>query len=504
MGTRRVNIHVEGMSCASCERRIEGSLSGVEGIASVKADSRSGKVAVEFDGAKISLDSIKNLIAHTGYPVGLGGSAASFIALGVGAVLVGLYMWASSSGLFNALPAIDATVGYGMLFIAGLLTSVHCVAMCGGIALSQSVAKLGGPQAKGNGAKLEKLVPGLLYNGGRVVSYTVVGGIVGALGSVFDFSPLVKALIAALAGVFMLFMGLRMMGLLTWLPSFRKASIGASGTFFGRLNASLRGRGPFAVGLLNGLMPCGPLQTMQLYALGTGSALAGALSMFLFSLGTVPLLLGFGIVAAILPRKVVPVMLKASAVLVLFLGVLTLSRAASFAGVPLPFAQLPKASSGAAELAESSISQDIPVVQVDASSGTEPKAVIEKGVQTVRTVFGANNYASFVAQAGVPLKWIITIAAGDLNGCNNTMIVPAYGIKKKLVAGENVVEFTPKKEGIIAYSCWMGMIKSKITVVTKLADAPVSPQAFNAQATQPGDTQNPGDQGETLSSCCGG
>ena len=83
-------------------------------------------------------------------------------------------------------------------------------------------------------------------------------------------------------------------------------------------------------------MPCGPLQTMQLYALGTGSALAGALSMFVFAAGTVPLLLAFGLAATMLPRRFLPAMLRASAVLVMVLGIATFARAAALAGIALP------------------------------------------------------------------------------------------------------------------------------------------------------------------------
>ena len=72
--------------------------------------------------------------------------------------------------------------------------------------------------------------------------------------------------------------------------------------------------------MLNGLMPCGPLQTMQLYALGTGSLFSGALSMAAFAAGTIPLMLAFALVAATLPRKVLPHLVRASAVLVLLLG----------------------------------------------------------------------------------------------------------------------------------------------------------------------------------------
>ena len=102
------------------------------------------------------------------------------------------------------------------------------------------------------------------------------------------------------------------------------------------MRSAAAGRGPFVVGLLNGLMPCGPLQTMQVYALGTGSFMAGALSMFLFSLGTVPLLLGFGAVSAFLSARFNRGMLKASGVLVMALGLVMFMRGVNLFGVALP------------------------------------------------------------------------------------------------------------------------------------------------------------------------
>ncbi len=104
----------------------------------------------------------------------------------------------------------------------------------------------------------------------------------------------------------MVVLGLKMLGIISKVPSPSRLFPAAVRESFGRFGASFRKRGPFAVGLLNGLMPCGPLQTMQLYALGTGSALAGALSMFIFSAGTVPLMLVFGFAAALSRAKSCP------------------------------------------------------------------------------------------------------------------------------------------------------------------------------------------------------
>jgi sulfite exporter TauE/SafE len=384
-------------------------------------------------------------------------------------------MVASASGFFNAIPTINASLGYGMLFVVGILTSVHCVAMCGGIALSQSVAKLERSHASANPShgrpaegKLAQLIPGLLYNSGRVLSYTIVGGAVGALGAAISFSPAMRGIIAAAAGLFMILLGLKMLGVLSGLPKVSRIIPAPFRSAASRLSSALGKRGPFAVGLLNGLMPCGPLQTMQLYALGTGSLVAGALSMFIFSVGTVPLMLVFSLAAAFIPKKFVPVMVKASAVLVMFLGLITFTRAAALAGVALP--DFPPLRAGLEQL-----SAGLPVPGIadrpeNGKSGRLIKATVQDGIQTVLTDFGSSGYYQpFVVQAGIPVKWTIRVTEDGLNGCNNPITVPSYGIRKTLVPGDNLIEFTPGQEGTIAYTCWMGMISSRITVVKDLA-----------------------------------
>jgi plastocyanin domain-containing protein len=222
-------------------------------------------------------------------------------------------------------------------------------------------------------------------------------------------------------------------------------------------------------------MPCGPLQTMQVYALGTGSFFAGALSMLVFSVGTVPLLLGFGVISSFLSAKLNRRMLKASGVLVMALGLVMFARGLNLFGVGMP--SLP------ARAATSSIAV----------------AKVSGGVQEVRITIGANEYRPFVVQAGIPVKWTISVKASDLNGCNGTVTIPRYGIRKVLVPGDNLVEFTPAQSGTIPYTCWMGMISSTIRVVPDLAklgavDAATSGPAYAATGGQPG--QGGG-------SCCG-
>ncbi|MEM1486180.1 sulfite exporter TauE/SafE family protein [Oscillospiraceae bacterium PP1C4] len=433
-------LTVIGMVCSGCETKIERKLKALNGVTNVKASFATESVSVTFNENKISLPKIKETIAALGYtlgtksskPVHAGGiKPTQFINIAL--IVLGGFLLMNHFGgftFFNYFPEAKKGMSYAALFVIGLLTSVHCVGMCGGICLSQCV-----PQgAKASENKQSKLRPSFLYNLGRVISYTVIGGIVGALGSVISFSGAAKGAVAIIAGVFMVIMGLNMLNIFPWLRKFnlRMPKFLTNGI-------STKNNSPFYVGLLNGLMPCGPLQAMQLYALSSGSPIKGAISMLLFSLGTVPLMFGFGAVSSMLSKKFTSKMMAVSAVLVIILGTGMFSTGMSLSGIGLSPA------SG----------------KVQSSDGIN----IENGVQTVTIDISARSYAPITVKKGVPVKWIIRAEAKNINGCNNEIIVPKYNISKNLQPGENLIEFTPTETGVIPYSCWMGMIRSKITVV---------------------------------------
>lgn len=165
--------------------------------------------------------------------------------------------------------------------------------------------------------------------------------------------------------------------------------------------------------------------------------------MLVFSLGTVPLMFGLGAISSLLSKMFTGKMMTASAVLVLILGVFMFSNGMSLSGISLP-----GISGGVA-----------------ASSQNDLAPQVSEGVQTITTKISPNSYEPITVRVGVPVKWIISADEKDINGCNNELLVPKYNIQKKLVPGENVIEFTPSETGIVPYSCWMGMVGSTITVV---------------------------------------
>jgi len=443
-------FQIEGMTCTSCEMRIENALKRLEGVVAVKAIFSSSNIYVTYDANVIKLDKIIEAIEKLDYkiknkPAGQatpetnakkasGDKMTINQLLGMGIILLAFYVIIKNTVGFNFIPEINQSMSYGILFIVGLLTSFHCIAMCGGINLSQCVSYKFEGSASG---KFSRLKPSLLYNSGRVASYTVIGGIVGALGSAVSFSGGAKGIVAIFSGVFMVIVGLNMLNIF---PLLRKLNLRLPKIFGSKILDNNGKYGPFYIGLLNGLMPCGPLQAMQIYALGTGSFAAGAASMFLFSLGTVPLVFGFGAASSILSGRFTHKMLKVSAMLVIILGVVMVNRGLALSGVNIDFPSSPWGN----------------------------VAKIKGDVQVVVTKLEAGRYTPIVVQKGIPVKWTIKAEKADLNGCNNPIVIPKYNIQKKLVPGDNIIEFTPEEEGNVTYTCWMGMIKGNIKVVSDI------------------------------------
>jgi len=441
------HFYIDGMTCINCQNKIEKHLRRKEGIRQVEVSYRTGEARVEFDKEQISFQEIRGIVEGLDYSVRADGSVATTdptktICLLL--IIISAYLILDQLEILNRLvpsQLAESGMGYGMLFVVGLLTSVHCVAMCGGINLSQSI-----PQGNSSiGRKFTSLIPTLLYNCGRVVSYTLIGFILGLIGMLLGggtgagIPSMLQGTLKIVAGVFMVVMGVNMLGIFPWL---RRLQIQMPRSLQRKLGKAMGvSRRPFWVGMVNGLMPCGPLQSMQILALASASPVTGALSMFAFSLGTVPLMLGLGTIVSLLGRRFMKAVTSVGAVLVVVLGLAMLSQGGRLAGISTP-----RLSFG-----------------TTVAEGDEVR--VENGVQYVNSTLQSGSYPNITVQAGIPVKWTIEAPKGSINGCNYVMLLKEYGIEKALEEGENVIEFTPAEEGNVTYTCWMGMIRGNINVV---------------------------------------
>jgi len=178
------------------------------------------------------------------------------------------------------------------VFSAGLLSGVHCAGMCGGIvgAVSMQLPRNRMP-----------VLYHLAYNGGRLLSYTTAGVIVGALGKsglILKGILPVQQMLFALASVMLIVMGAYLAGI--WQGVRHIENVG--GMLWKKIQPYSRGLLPvdslpkaFGLGVLWGWLPCGLVYTVLLSALAMGDALRGGLVMLAFGLGTLPNLLAVGL-----------------------------------------------------------------------------------------------------------------------------------------------------------------------------------------------------------------
>ncbi len=445
MTKRQVTFRAQGMHCSSCEKVIELALSKLPGVLKVRSNFASQVVQVTFDPSVIPLAKIFDVVEAKGYHCALIDRAAQRkqmfnrllgVLLGVGGILLILYGGTHLIDRFH-LPDLHVHMGYWAVLIVGLLTGFHCVGMCGGFVVSYTAREA---QVTANTYWLH-----FQYGIGKLLSYTVIGAGFGLLGAIVSFTPTMRGIAAILAGGFLILYGFNM------LHVFSAVRIGFTmPRFLSRFvrEETHRTSQPFIIGLLNGLMiACGPLQAMYVMAAGTGDALEGAKLLFIFGVGTLPLMFGFGLLASLISHRMTHKILNASGILVISLGLVMLNRGLAMTGSGYDIQALLKRGRSVEELIGK---QKLP--------GQGPFQEIRMEVRSGR--YEPNR---FVLKKGVPVRWIIE--GKELTGCNRVILVPKLNLEIELKPGTQIVEFTPQQSGQIPWSCWMGMLHGEFVVV---------------------------------------
>lgn len=442
-------FEISGMSCNSCAERIENALKNK--VDEISVNYSEGRAKIVFDTNKISEKRIMGIIAELGYETKMYGDKKTifdkdnigwFVVIGSIILLTFvLYYYITNLGYNIEIPNAGEGTGLILLFMVGILTGFHCIAMCGGFVVSYTTKNA----TKGHKSYKQHIV----YGGSKLFSYALIGGIFSLVGSVFAFSIGLRGSIAILAGVFMIFYALSMMGV----KFFRKFQFNPRSLTRLTQKASKEAKGyykaPLMTGLLSGLfIACGPLQAMYLYAMGTGNFFSGVLSLAAFGLGTLPVMIGFGSIATSINHKATKRILRIAAILVLILGIIMLNRGLTVLG--------------------SAVSYD--AVKGKIINAESEGSVFVDGMQEIIMDVDRKgwNPNSFVLKKGVPVRWKVNVK--ELTGCNNEIIVKDYNLDVKLKEGLNIIEFTPDKTGTVRWSCWMGMIPGSF-IITETGQA---------------------------------
>ena len=200
----------------------------------------------------------------------------------------------------------------------GLTSSLHCVGMCGPIALSLGLESQN---------KLKFTLRNLTYQLGRVTTYTILGAILGLIGESLSFAGLQNYL-SILIGVLMIIMVMTPKFYENGATQLRpinalmvKVKIALGKYLIKKDSSSL-----YVIGLLNGLLPCGMVYASLTAAIGLGSVYKSALFMFFFGLGTLPLMFATVLFGNFLSVKQRQTILKILPIITLILGVLFILR----------------------------------------------------------------------------------------------------------------------------------------------------------------------------------
>lgn len=302
MKTENLDIKIRGMICRTCTDEITGELLRTNGVIKAKVSYRKALASVSYDPDIVTPQELDGRIKALGYDTGERSLGERLLDLGC-AVLTLLLVWLLR--LWGGASPEISGASFAAMLLVGLSTSPHCLGMCGGILLS--VCDRADTRAR--------LGADLAYNAGRMLSYTALGAAFGALGTVLTYTLSMKSMLFTMLGLAVALLGLNMWGLLPALPSFPDETAAAC-----RLPEKLRRQAPLIVGLLTGLMPCGAMYAAWLCAMSSGSAGSGAAVMLAFALGTVPLLLAFAMLGALMPRAWTKYLRKLGAVLVTAMG----------------------------------------------------------------------------------------------------------------------------------------------------------------------------------------
>ncbi|RJO59812.1 hypothetical protein C4546_00025 [Candidatus Parcubacteria bacterium] len=458
--TTELEVGIVGMHCRSCELLIENEFKQIPGVQKVTADADRGQVRILCDASNLPTRRVLNekLEKHGYHVAGKNRQASetqvehaqrpSFSQL-LGAFVVVLIIGflLSKLGLLQLNKQVDGTAGFFAIFILGLVAaSSSCIAVSGGLLLS--VVERVSDRYKLLPGRA-RMLPVSLFVSGRIVGYAVFGGLVAGLGKALSPSPLVTGLITMAAAVFMLIMGLDMLHIA---PRWLKALMPRTPKFLGRKVLADQKHNhyfsPLIFGALTFFLPCGFTQALQIYVLGTGNVLTGALIMFAFALGTAPALLALGWASNALKGKAGQVFFRFAGAAVIVLGLYNFNNALAITGHPITWPSFSKNSA------------------TQSSAGADTNVVFDGQTQVVKTKFTPSGYSpeTFTVKAGIPVRWEID-GAGYGGGCRSYFQVPKYKVGTYIKEGVNVVEFTPTEAGRVSFSCGMGMYQGNFNVI---------------------------------------
>lgn len=330
---------------------------------------------------------------------------------------------------------------FWLAFITGLTTGgLSCFAVQGGL-LTSALAS-GGIGDK----KYVKEKSILMFLLAKLITYSLLGFVLGFLGSEINISPRFQGTLQIFVGVYMLLTTARLLDIH---PFFRYLVIAPPKSFLRLAKKGSEVKSfftPAILGFLTVLIPCGITQAMMILAIGTANPLWAAGIMFFFVLGTCPVFFLIGLATVnLLKNRAFSVI---AAVFIAMMGILAINSGQILRG------------------SVHTIQNYWKVFVGEEGTSNNTSAKINNGVQEVTINVSNNGYKSGVNTLKVNVPVRLTLITNSVRSCAKAFAIPEFNIFKVLsIDGEETIEFTPTKIGTLTYTCSMGMYTGSFNVV---------------------------------------
>ncbi len=339
----------------------------------------------------------------------------------------------------------------GLIFLTGLtIGGLTCLAVQGGLLASVIASReKEGIEKKG---KVDRIFPTLAFLLAKLFAYTTLGLVLGALGSFISLTSQVQSFIQLMAGVYMIIIALN---LLDVHPIFRYAVIQPPRFLTKRIRNQSKSSDIFApamLGLMTIFIPCGTTLAMEALVISTASPIKGALIMATFVLGTFPMFFGIGYVTSLLGEKFKDNFLRIAAVLLFFLGFLSIYGGMVALGVPI------------------SVSKVTALYKVNSNNSSGNMSVayppVKNGFQEILINVSSSGYTpnNIILKAGVPTK--LNLRTSNAYSCAIAFRIPSLKMGVNLKPdGLQTLELPKLAKGDYSFNCSMGMYTGVIKVL---------------------------------------
>lgn len=383
------------------------------------------------------------------------------VTLGVVFIVIAVILFAfqPNPSAFNIANNSGITSQLMFAFITGITTGgLSCLAVQGGLlasSLAHQIEQDFARQATPLGRKIDEVavrtnsaLPILLFLGAKLIASTLLGALLGMLGSFLTLSPMSRAMLMIFIGIFMIGNGLRMLNVH---PNFRYFSIEPPKFMTRYIRRTAKGTDTFTplfLGALTIFIPCGVTQAMMATALGTGSAGIGAGLMFAFTLGTSPVFFIVAYLTTELGSKLEKLFMRFVAVMVLVLGFVTLDGGLNVLGSPLSFQNMTRS-------LFASVSESQLVV-------ASPQQPFSDGELILNVRNDGYFPATLKAPAGKDLT--LSLVTKQTFSCARDFVIPALDYYQLLPDTDTVLVSIPaqKAGSSLFFTCSMGMYTGQI------------------------------------------